>query len=48
MRGAKDPDQPARVSRWQSFCFTNLSTVTLVGSAMAVSVVLWLCIWAVI
>lgn len=48
MREANDPDQPELASHRQGFCLTNLSTVSLIGAAIAMSAVLWLLIWMVL
>ena len=48
MREAIDPEQTDLTSDRGSFCLTNLSSVYLVGAALAASGVLWLCIWAVL
>ena len=48
MREASEPNQPELTSDWQGFCLTNLSTVSLIGGALAVSALLWLGIWAVL
>jgi hypothetical protein len=48
MQGADHSRQPGLRSAERGFCLTNLSTVALVGCALGASVVLWLCIWAVL
>ena len=48
MREANDPDQPELTPFRQGLCLSNLSTVSLIGAALAVSVLFWLCIWAVL
>lgn len=48
MHEARDTEQTDLNPSLHSFCLTNLSTLSLIGASCAVSVVLWLCIWAVL
>ena len=48
MREANDPELPELTLYRQSFSLTNLRTASLIGCALAVSALLWLCIWAVL
>ena len=48
MRNANDPEQHELAPYRQGFCLTNLSTTSLIGGALVVSVLLWLGIWAVL
>ena len=48
MHGASDSRQTDLKSEAQSFCLTNMSITSLIGCAMGVAAIFWLCILAVL
>jgi hypothetical protein len=48
MRGESDYQEPDSSTAKPSFCLTGMSVTSLIGCAVAASVVLWLCILAVL
>lgn len=48
MRAKSDPTHTGPRPDGHSFCLTNMSLVSLIACAIGLSLVLWLCVWAVL
>ena len=48
MHGASEPGETEQRPTGRSFCLTELSTISLIGCALAASLLLWLAILAVL
>ena len=48
MRDTAHTPQDRLISARRTFCLTNLSAVHLIGCSIGASIILWICIWAVL